>query len=281
MPALSSQEITRRSRSNLAFALACLPAKRKRDMITFYAFCRVVDDIADDPGKPVAERAATLNEWRAAILAGDGSLDPLLAEVLALSEEYRFDPALLTEIMDGVSSDLSRTRYETMEELLAYCYKVASAVGLVSIRIFGCRHPDSEAYAVNLGYALQLTNILRDVGQDARETGRIYLPLADLRRFEVTEREILDGVCSDRLLALLDDVARRADHYYELAASGIPAEDARALIAARMMAQIYREILTKLRRERFPVFEKRVRLHPARKAWILTSHLARGFLGRA
>jgi 15-cis-phytoene synthase len=281
MPALSSQEITRRSRSNLAFALACLPAKRKHGMISFYAFCRVVDDIADDPGKPVAEKAATLDQWRAAILAGDGSTDPLLAEVLALSNEYGFAPALLTEIIDGVRSDLSRTRYATMEELLAYCYKVASAVGLVSIRIFGCKNAGSEAYAVNLGYALQLTNILRDVGQDARETGRIYLPLEDLRRFNVTEQEILDGVCSDRLLSLLDDVARRADHYYELAESQLPAEDARALIAARMMAQIYREILVKLRRECFPVFERRVRLHPVRKAWILGSHLARGLFGGA
>lgn len=276
---LSSQEITRRSRSNLAFALACLPAKRRRDMVSFYAFCRVVDDIADDPALPVAEREQTLRRWHEAALRGDGAPAPILAETLALSAEYGFPTALLGEIIEGVSSDLTRQRHETFASLLTYCYKVASAVGLVSIEIFGHKNPACRDYAINLGYALQLTNILRDVGQDARDTGRIYLPLEDLRRFGVTEEEILAGRSSERFLALMDFEAARAEEYYRLAAAQLPAEDRHSMIAARMMGQIYHEILEKLRRERFPVLARRVRLHPLRKGWILLWYFARGMVG--
>ena len=279
MHELSSQEITRRSRSNLAFALACLPAKRRRDMVSFYAFCRVVDDIADDPGLPPAERERTLRQWHDAVLRGDGSPAPILAETLALSREHGFSPALLGEIIEGVSSDLACQRRETFASLLGYCYKVASAVGLVSIEIFGHKNPACRDYAVNLGYALQLTNILRDVGQDARETGRIYLPLEDLRRFGVTEEEILSGQSSERFLALMAFQAERAEGYYRLAASQLPDEDRHSMIAARMMGQVYQEILDKLRRERFPVFERRVRLSALRKGWILLSYFARGLIG--
>jgi phytoene synthase len=177
----SSAEITKRARSNLAFALLALPAERRRDMVSFYAFCRVVDDIADEETHPIAERKTQLQAWKNTILHGAPSPDPLLDEVLALAPKYHFDPALLAELIDGVASDLGRSRFETFEELLHYCYQVASVVGLVSICIFGHSHPDTQKYALHLGYALQLTNILRDVGQDARDTGRIYLPLEDLR----------------------------------------------------------------------------------------------------
>ena len=195
MPATTtdSRQIARNSRSNLAFALACLPAERKRDMISFYAFCRVVDDIADDAAATAAARREELGRWKQAILAGDGSLHPVLAEVVPLPGRYHFSPDLLVEIIDGVASDLDTNRYETMTELLGYCYKVASVVGLVSIEIFGYKNPSCKEYAVNLGYALQLTNILRDVGQDARDTGRIYLPREDLRKHGVTEQQILEG----------------------------------------------------------------------------------------
>ena len=275
----SSHEITRRSRSNLAFALACLPAERRRDMTTFYAFCRVVDDIADDATAPAAARRAELDRWIAEVRTGAGAAHPVLAELAPLPAKYNFPREWLVEIIEGVASDLGRDRYATIEELLAYCYKVASVVGLVSARIFGCQHPDSEAYAIHLGYALQLTNIIRDVGQDARESGRIYLPQADLAAHGVTEQQILDGRHDERFLALMEHEYQRARHYYELAAAQLPAADRRALIAARMMGQIYRELLEKLRRERYPVLRTRVRLHPLRKAMILGGYWLRGLLG--
>lgn len=271
----SSAEITKRAKSNLAFALLSLPKERRRDMVSFYAFCRVADDIADDDGLPISERQSQLQSWKNAILHGTPSPDPLLDEVIALAPKYDFDLSLLAEIIDGVASDLTRTRFETFEELLKYCYQVASAVGLVSIRIFGHRHPATRNYAIHLGYALQLTNILRDVGQDARDTGRIYLPLEDLRTFGVTEQQLLDQHHDDRFHALMENQYERAKAYYQQAEDDLPEEDRQAMVAAEMMGQIYYEILKKLKRQEFRVFDKRIGLHPLRKGVILIAYLLR------
>lgn len=279
-PTTDSRQITRKSRSNLAFALACLPAERKRDMISFYAFCRVVDDIADDAAASVSARRAELERWKQAILAGDGALHPVLAEVVLLPGKYHFSSDLLIEIIDGVASDLDTIRYDTMADLLDYCYKVASVVGLVSIEIFGYKNPACKDYAVNLGYALQLTNILRDVGQDARDTGRIYLPLEDLRKHGVTEEQILNGRHDERFAALMQTEYEQARRYYDLAAAQLPKEDAGSMIAARMMGRIYSDILEKLRRTGFRALDQRVRLHPLRKGMILGGYLLRSFVAR-
>lgn len=271
----SSAEITKRAKSNLAFALLSLPKERRRDMVSFYAFCRVADDIADDDGLPLSERQSQLQAWKDAILNGAASPDPLLDEVVALAPKYGFDLSLLAEIIDGVASDLNRTRFETFEELLKYCYQVASAVGLVSIRIFGHRHPATRQYAVHLGYALQITNILRDVGQDARETGRIYLPMEDLRAFGVSEQQIIGNRYDDRFHALMEHQYERAKAFYQQAEDDLPEEDRQAMVAAEMMGQIYYEILKKLKRLDFQVFEKRIGLHPLRKGVILLAYLVR------
>ncbi len=279
-PASTPAEIARKAKSNLALALACLPAARRRDMTTFYAFCRVVDDLADDPGAAPAERAVRLDGWRRAVMDGCGEGDPVLTETVLLPERYGFPREWLVEIIDGVASDLGRVRYATYEELLGYCYKVASVVGLVSAEIFGCTQPASRDYAVQLGYALQLTNILRDVGQDARESGRIYLPLEDLQRFGVSEQEVLEGRPGPGFVALMDFEYERARELFEAAEAVLPATDRAALLPARMMAQVYREILEKLHRQRYRVFLERCRLHPLRKAWILLTHLGRAWLAR-
>lgn len=280
MPAApaSTIHIARQSRSNLAFALACLPAERKRDMISFYAFCRVVDDLADQESLSVNERGQRLSVWRRAVVDGDGSCHPILAEVLPLAAKYGFSTALLAEIIDGVSNDLTRNRYETFDDLLGYCYKVASAVGLVSIEIFGHKNPRCRDYAINLGYALQLTNILRDVGQDARDFGRIYLPLEDLRRFGMTANDVLEGTYDDRFVALMEFEYERTRHYYDMAAAQLPDEDRQAMVAAEMMGQIYREILEKIRARHFQVFDQRLRLSAIRKGVILGGYLLKGFL---
>ena len=185
-------QIARRSQSNLAFALSTLSRARKRDMMTFYDFCRVIDDIGDEDFAPVEERRQMLADWKHGLLHGFASPDELQREIMELPKRYAIDPALMSEIIDGVTSDLDQQFYETHEEVLGYCYKVASVVGLVSIEIFGYKDPACKDYAVALGYALQLTNIIRDVGEDARN-GRIYLPLADLRRYHVTPEQLLEG----------------------------------------------------------------------------------------
>lgn len=275
-----SLAIARKSKSNLAFALACLPVERRRDMISFYAFCRIIDDIADDPAVPVDSKRATLEAWRGAVLAdGAGISDPVLEEVILLPAKYQFSPDLLAEIIDGVASDQDKVRYENIDELLAYCYKVASVVGIVSSRIFGARDPHTTDYAVALGYALQLTNIMRDVGEDARETGRIYLPLDEMRQHGVSEEDILTGRYSPGFIALMDLQYQRARSYYEKAAKLLPAQDRHCMIAAKMMGQIYREILEKLHRTRYRVFDRRERLSRLRKGLILGRYWVKGLMG--
>jgi phytoene synthase len=276
----SSAEIAKKSKSNLAFALACLPAERRRDMISFYAFCRIVDDIADDPQVAVEVKKAALAQWRHAVLhEGEGLSDPVLSEIVKLPAKYAFSPGLLAEIIDGVASDQDKVRYSNINELLAYCYKVASVVGIVSARIFGARDPRSDDYAVSLGYALQLTNIMRDVGEDARESGRIYLPLDEMQAHGVSEADILAGRHSQGFKSLMDAQYARARRYYDEAVNLLPRSDRRCMVAARMMAKIYSEILEKLHRTGYRVFERRERLSKLRKGFILGSFWVKGLFG--
>jgi 15-cis-phytoene synthase len=264
------EEVTRKAKSNLALALACLPLERREDMVRFYAFCRVADDIADEPGLASAVREARLAEWRACVLEKRLSGDLVLDAVLGLPEKYDFPRAWLAEILDGVASDIQPVRYETYAHLQTYCYPVACVVGLVSIHVFGCQHPQSREYAVELGYALQLTNILRDVGEDAREYGRIYLPADDLKRFGVAEADLLAGrVEGAGFRQLMEFQYQRARQHYQRAVELLPVEDAGALLASEMMRQVYSEILEKLRRTGYPVFAGRCRLSKVRKLMIL------------
>lgn len=278
--ARSSVQIARKAKSNLAFALSCLPEQRKRDMISFYAFCRVVDDIADDPATDPESKGRELERYKQGVLDGALSGDPVLDEVVGLPAKYGFPAQWLAEIIDGVTSDLNKARYRTIEELLAYCYKVASVVGLVSIEIFGCRDPRCRDYAIHLGYALQLTNIMRDVGEDARNGGRIYLPLEDLQRYGVTEDEIMAGQSSDRFVRLMDAQYERVRGYYQQAQTALPPEERPRLVASEMMGRIYSGILEKLKRHRYPVFTERCRLHPLHKGLILLTFWIRGWGAR-
>jgi phytoene synthase len=187
-----------------------------------------------------------------------------------LIERHGVDRGLIFEILDGCASDARGVRFQTISELEAYCWKVACAVGLVSTRIFGCRDEACEIYAIHLGHALQLTNILRDVGEDARR-GRIYLPMEDLSRFGVAEREILEhrpGAGFQRLMAFEAGRART-----RFAAAVAPTKDFEALRPARVMARVYRTLLDKLERRRFPVFGSRVSLGRLEKAMAAASAL--------
>ena len=243
--------------SNLAFALFFLPRERRKDAMLFYRFCRAVDDIADDETLEASERKRRLEVWNRMI--EEQSHDDLER----LLETHAIERSLMLEILRGCASDIQRQRFQTIADLEAYCWQVACAPGLVSLRIFGCKSPKSEKYAIHLGHALQLTNILRDVGEDARQ-GRIYLPLEDLARFGVSENEILaakSGGDFQRLMAF--ESGRAATRY---AAAVPPAEDFKALLPARAMARVYRRILRKLEHERFPAFRRRVALGRFEKA---------------
>lgn len=242
-------------RSNLAFALFFLSAGRRRDALLFYDFCRAMDDLADDEAKDLPARGVLLARWRRA-MEGAESLPRALEELIA---RHKLDRALLAEIIRGMEMDLEITRYETFEELKAYCWRAACAVGLVSIRIFGCREPESAAYAENLGYALQLTNILRDVAEDAQR-GRIYLPLEDLRNHGVSPESLLQGKPEGNFPGLMAFQAARAGGFFSAARRSLPAADAAALRCAKIMAEIYQALLTEMKRDGFRVFSTRYRL---------------------
>lgn len=252
-----AQEITRASGSNLALAFVVLPRERRQDCVDFYAFCRVVDDIADGD-LPRPEKAAALDLWRRALVTPCPEEPPLAAAQRRLIEKHHLPVEHFHEIIAGVEMDLDGASYATWEDLRLYCHRVASVVGLISIKLFGARDPAAETYAKNLGLALQLTNILRDVGEDLANEGRIYLPTDDLAKHGVTREDLAAGRRTEGFLALMDATADRAEDYYR--ASIVPRPDRRALAASEIMKDVYHRLLKKMRRDRWRVFGHRYRL---------------------
>lgn len=260
MPAQEShaQQITRASQSNLAFAFISLGKERRRDITVFYAFCRLIDDIADASELSGEEKARRLTLWRRA-LRGDSPNEPALApEVRRLMRHYPITP-MLEEIITGVEMDLTIARYDTFAELREYCYRVASAVGLVSIEIFGYQNPACKEYAVELGLALQLTNILRDVAKDLA-SGRIYLPGEDMARFGYSAEDLMALTYDERFTGLMQFEADRAEEYFSKAAALLPRADRRAMVSAEIMGSIYHALLERMKRDRFRVFERSYQL---------------------
>jgi phytoene synthase len=268
-----ARAITRASKSNLALAFVSLPRERRDDITVFYAWCRVIDDIADDPGQPVAERRAALDLWKQALSRAVGGESPLAVPVRALLAKYQLGTEHFLEIIAGVEMDLDAVSYATWDDLRLYCYRVASAVGLVSIEIFGYRDTRCKTYAVKLGLALQLTNILRDVGEDLAKGGRIYLPVNDMMRFQYSERDLVGKVYDGRFLALMSYESERAEYLFEEAEKLLPEIDRKALIPAQIMAEIYRCLLEKMRVGKFKVFDRRYSVSKARKLAILSKYL--------
>jgi phytoene synthase len=267
-----SRNITQKSASNLALAFVLLPKAKRDGMSALYAFCREVDDVADDESAPIPERRAELAEWREDVALACSGSAPRFAVNRELQPIIREHPgltfALFDDLIRGVEMDLDIKRYQTHAELEQYCYRVASVVGLLSIEIFGYVNPRTRDYAVCLGKALQLTNILRDVKTDA-ERGRIYLPLEELARFRVSESEILDGVYSPRFRELAAGIADRAKHFYRLARQTLPPEDRRAMAAAELMGSVYWRLLEKLEARQFDVFGPETRVSKGQKLLLI------------
>lgn len=242
-------------------------------MVVFYAFCRTMDDLADGPSARVEDRAQALDAWENGITNGFKNPDEFQQELISLRDRQQISNELLLAVIDGCRMDLQPQRFKTWADLSGYIWKVACAVGLVSIRIFGCKDPASGRYAVALGQALQMTNILRDIGEDLDNGGRIYLPREDLDRFQYTEEDLFARLRNDRFLALMDYQAARAEGFFKQAQAAIPAADRKALLPARVMAAIYQRLLAQMRTDGFHVFEKRYRVSKPRKLVILFKHL--------
>ena len=283
MSASASARLTRQSGTSFYYAFLILPEAKRRAIYALYAFCRVVDDCVDEPD---GEREAGLARWTAELdkaYAGapETELGRELAETVA---RFPIPRGAFEDIVAGCRMDLTTRRYATFAELRVYSERVASAVGLASIEIFGYDDPGTRDYAIELGLALQLTNILRDIAQDARRD-RIYLPLEDLVRFGVNEAELLAAVDDPRasrspgLRELLAFEAERARSHYAAAARALPERDRHAMRAAEIMGAVYRAVLEEWARRGHPVAGARVQLAKPRKLWIALRTLARDAWG--
>ncbi len=262
------QEKAAASGSSFYYAFLFLPKPRRAAITAFYAFCREVDDVVDDMVDPGVARTK-LAWWQAeaaSAFAGKPS-HPVMKALMPLAADYGIEERHLQAVIEGCLMDLEQTRYLDFPNLQRYCHLVAGIVGEVAARIFGQTQAQTTDYAHKLGLAFQLTNIIRDVGEDALR-GRIYLPISELQQFDVKAHEILNRVYSDRFTALMKFQADRAHRLYDEAFALLPAADRRTQKAGLMMAAIYRTLLREIERDNFQVLHQRVSLTPLRKFWL-------------
>ncbi len=264
----------------MAFAFISLPKEKRKDITTFYAFCRQVDDAADDPGVPIEARRRWLTGWRRWLVEAEPGEPAFAADVRRIIEKYRIDRQLFEEILLGVETDLEPVRFKDFQALASYCYRVASAVGLVSIEIFGYRNEKCKEYARCLGMALQLTNIIRDVNKDLGNGGRVYLPLSEMGMFGYSEADLYKQVYDRRFVQLMQFQAERAHAFFRQARYVLPNEDRKAMVAAEGMRAIYLKLLQRMEKDGFKVFEKVYRVDRIQKGLIVLAHMAQSRLGR-
>lgn len=262
------QQKAAQSGSSFYYSFLFLPPDRRRAITALYAFCREVDDVVDEC--PDGQIAATKLAWWRRELANVYRGSPQHPVTLALQSaqrEFDLPEEQLQEIIDGMEMDLRQTRYLDFKTLALYCYRVAGVVGLLAAGIFGYQDRRTQKYAHDLGIAFQLTNIIRDVGEDARR-GRIYLPIEDLQRFSVPAADILNARHSDNFRQLMEFQIERAESYYAQAIASLPESDRRAQRPGLVMAAIYRALLDEIKRDGCLVLQQRTSLTPLRKLWI-------------
>jgi phytoene synthase len=260
--------------TNFYYSFVFLPRQKRRAIEAVYAFARRGDDLVDS-GLAPDEAGRQILRYRGALetcYADPAAAleDPELAALAETIREFRIPRQPFEDLILGLEMDLFGARYETFDDLSLYCYRVASTIGLIAIEIFGYTDPQTRDYAVNLGRALQLVNILRDIQSDARR-GRIYLPREDLERFGVRAGELLSGVYNDPFIELMRFECDRARHFFGVARQLLPLQDRRAMVAAEIMAAIYYRLLGRIQERRYNVFGKRVRLPALEKLWIALS----------
>ena len=263
--------ITKNAKSNLAFTLMDLPEERRQNMARLYAFCRIVDDIVDEPGMTSEERHAALDRWLDLITSRVSPQPGIEEEVHKLITELQLDLLPMQELITGCRGDIAHTQPATRHELLQYAYRVASCVGITSAAVMGAS-PAAREYAIALGYALQLVNILRDVAEDCRKHNRIYLPADDMALFGVTADDIYNQRYNYRMRQLLAYEAALAEKYFceaEECYQKLSVEDRNCLIPAQAMSLIYSTILQKMKDDEYRVFERRYSVNNFRKLWFL------------
>jgi len=262
------QQKAAQSGSSFYYSFLFLPPERRRAITALYAFCREVDDIVDEVHETDVARAK-LAWWRTEVanLFSGQPQHPVTKALAPFAATYGLDAGRMNEIIDGMEMDLTHRRYADFEALRLYCHRAAGVVGQLSASIFGFREPSTLEYAENLGIAFQLTNIIRDVGEDARR-GRVYLPVDELASHGLTPEDILQRRGSDAFRTMMASQAQRAESYYDLAFSKLAPVDKRDQRAGLIMAAIYRTLLDEIRRDNFDVLDRRIALTPLRKLWI-------------
>ena len=263
-----AQQKAAQSGSSFYYSFLFLPPPRRRAITALYAYCREVDDVVDtiaDPGVARLKLAWWRNEV-AAVYAGTPQ-HPVAQALVPVVRDFALPEAHLQTIIDGMAMDLDHSRYLDFAALETYCPRVAGVVGLLSAQIFGYAHPATLGYARDLGVAFQLTNIVRDVGEDARR-GRIYLPQEDLARFHVAPSSLAQGATSDAFKAMMAFEAERARGWYTSAFAQLDPGDRRAQRPGLIMAAIYRTLLDEIERDGYRVLDRRIALTPLRKLWI-------------
>ncbi|MGB4851584.1 MAG: presqualene diphosphate synthase HpnD [Ignavibacteria bacterium] len=271
MPDLSrEQEITKKSKSNFLYSFSLLPKEKNEAINTVYAFCRETDDIVDEENADIEKKYSKIREWRdeleKAMVSGDSKYS-LLNNLNTVINKFNIPAEPFFDLINGMEMDLKKNRYNTFNELMEYCFNAASTVGLMSIEIFGYNNPKTKDFAINLGIALQLTNILRDVKADAQK-GRIYIPLEDLRRFNYNEKSLMENKYNDEFIRLMKFECDRARYFYREADSQLSREDKGLMFAARIMEHIYFRVLNKIERNNYNVFEEKIRVSKFKKILI-------------
>jgi 15-cis-phytoene synthase len=259
-----------RSGSSFYYSFRLLAPERRSAITALYAYCREVDDAVDEVSDPNVARTK-LAWWRSEVerIYDASPQHPVARALVPAVQRYRLPKEHLLHVIEGMQMDLEKTRYATFAELEDYCDHVAGVVGLLSAEIFGYEDPRTRDYARTLGVAFQLTNIIRDVGEDARR-GRIYLPQEDLARFGVAAADVLHAHSSPAFVALMRFEAERARRWYDDALAALPVRDRRAQRPGLAMAAIYRTLLDEIARDGYAVLDRRIALTPLRKLWVAT-----------
>jgi len=264
-----AKEISRKSKSSFYYAFNLLPAEQRDAMNTVYAFCRQTDDIVDEGNLSDDYKYEKLRKWRIELeksLQGHSDY-PLINKLSKTIQHFNIPLEPFFDLIKGMEMDLQKKRYLTFDDLQKYCYNVASTVGLMCIEIFGYRHPSAKDFAINLGIALQLTNILRDVKKDA-EKGRIYLPKEDLDKFNYFEDDVLNNKYNENFQRMMQYQVDRAREYFNAATACLNLEDKKAMFAARAMQHIYFRMLKKIVDADYDVYNNKIRISTAKKVGI-------------
>lgn len=268
----SAQQIVKKSKTNFLYSTIFLDHEKQDALKVIYSFCRHSDDIVDDEHFDIITKKKQLEEWKNEFLLSQNSSSriKILNDLKYVIDRFGISPDIFLDLLKGMEMDLEKTRYRTFEDLKQYCYYVASTVGLMTIEVFGYKDKAIKDFAINLGIALQLTNILRDVKKDSLK-GRIYLPLDDLYKYNYSEHELLESVYNDKFAELMKYECEIAESYYKKADSYLVKSEKGRMMSARIMEHIYFRLLKKIEKNKYNVFEKRIRVSNLKKLFLAYS----------